>query len=113
MKKDIKKIFELSLTGGKIDTKKLQNYAKLLSRAELKEYLFWLKRKREQELVTVEVAQDVKGLKPILSKRFKGKEIAIVHNSNLIGGIRIRYEDNILDLSFSGILQELYNERIN
>lgn len=113
MKKDIKKIFNASLTGGKIDTKKVQNYARLLVRTELKEYLFRLKRKREQELVEVEVAGEIKNLEPLLGKKFKGKEVAIIENPNLLGGIRIRYDDNILDLTFKGILEELYNERIN
>lgn len=114
MKGKAKIAFLKSKTSGKLDWRKIQQNVSCLNRAELRDYLLLLKQERNREKTTIEVPLDksLLGLElvTLLKKKFPDKELEFLKNKNLVGGLKIRSEDKILDLSLKRILERLYEQ---
>lgn len=112
MTRNAKQAFSKSKTEGKLDPKKIRNILPKLTRLELRDYLLLLKQERNREKVIVEVpiTQSLLGSQMVdfFKKKFPGKELEFIKNKNLIGGLRIQANDQVLDLSIKKILESLY-----
>lgn len=110
MKKNIKLLLLRSKKRGKLNVSRIRQIASQLPKSQLREYLLLLKQARQREKVVVEVPIDRSQVEQStivsLKKRFKGREIEFVKNKELIGGLRLSVDDNVLDLSFKGIFSE-------
>lgn len=106
--KKLKRLLEACKTKDKLNGEKIIDAASQLSRRELKEFLFLLKRQRLAEKVIVETQ-----VKPnpstlaMLKKVFKDKDIIIKIQNELIGGLRLHMLDAVLDLSTLGKLRRI------
>ncbi len=111
MKKNIKQLVDLSKTGGKLDWKKIKKIAVRLSRSELKNYLLLLKIAREKEKMLVETPLGSmwtkNNLAAFFKKNFKDREIIFAQNKELLGGIRVTFDNNVFDMSINGLLKRL------
>lgn len=110
MKKNVKLLVLKSKTNDKLDAGKIRKIAARLTRAQLREYLMLLRQERSREKVIVETPLDPnlirKNLTPFFRKRSKDKEIEFLENKELIGGLKIQVNDDVLDSSFKNILEK-------
>lgn len=114
MKLNIRKLILGCKTKGRLDSKKVKKVVPFLSRSKLRLFLITLREERKKELVIIESPVSDKVLMKntrLISylKRKLGKhDIEFVENKEVLGGIILRVEDRILDLSFKGALDKLY-----
>lgn len=112
---NIKKLVLKCKTKNKLDAKKIKKAASFLNRAQLRLFLMMLREERKKELVTIETPVSRKvlikntKLTASLKKKLGKQDIEFVENKELLGGIIIRVEDRILDLSFKGALDRIYD----
>lgn len=113
MKINVRQVINKSKTGQKLDPQKIKKIMSLLNRIQLRQYLILLREVRKKELVVIETPISSANLgidiTHFFKKIFKDKDLDFVEDKNLIGGIRVTVNDDILDLSFKGILQRLYD----
>lgn len=110
MRRKIKLLAFNCLIRGKLDAQKIKKIVPFLNKVELRQFIIFLKQLRKKEKITVETPLAPvtiwASFVPFLKKKFKNKEIELLENKELIGGLKIRVEDNTLDLSVKGIFDK-------
>lgn len=106
--KRAKLLAEASKTQGILDAKKITRISRRLTRNELKSYLFLLKRIRTSEIVVVETPEipSISLLKQ-MGKELKRKEVSLKIDKSLIGGMRFKTQDTVLDATIKGLLDKI------
>lgn len=114
MKKIQIKLFAYkSFSRGKIDAKKVNEYTSKMKRKELRDYIRFLKLIERKSKVFVEIPNaneiDKKYLQAI-AKLYKGKEIQVRENPDLILGLRIIEDDIIYDYNLKNNLETIVDQ---
>jgi F0F1-type ATP synthase delta subunit len=107
--KQIKKLAMASYTGKILDLKKINRITKLLTRADLKRYIRFLKSLEKSKTVTVVTSNsDVKTeLNKKLKQIFPGKRLEFSKDESLIAGIKLIDNDNIYDFNLKNTFENL------
>jgi hypothetical protein len=107
--KQIKNLARASYTGKILDLKKINRIAKLLSRAELKRYIRFLKSLEKSKTITVVMSNlYVKtGLEKELKQIFPGKRLEFIKDESLIAGLKLIDNDNIYDFNLKNTFENL------
>jgi len=104
--KDIKKLAHHTITGGAVNKAIAEFVLKNLSRADVKNYLFYLKKEIALRTVYVSSAQtlEVDDQKK-LAEMFPGQDTRFETDNTLAAGIVIRTNDTIMDASLKGTIE--------
>lgn len=108
-KRQLKKLAYLSYTENNLDTKKINQIIKTLSRKELREYIKLLKiieKEKTVTIITAKLFQDNDFLENV-RKIFKDRKILIKEDKNILAGIRIIDNDNVYDYSLSNKIDNI------
>jgi len=113
--KDIKKLVLASYTKNKLDEKKVEKIAKLLSIADLKAYIRGLKLEEKKHKVYIALAS-----KTIYNKKrkdlenlYKGKELVVEEDPSLLLGMRILDNDMLYDFSLKDRVNKITQETVD
>lgn len=110
-KKQIKILAIKSYTRGNLDPKKVEGISKLLTRADLKNYLRALKTIEANKKVYVFVPSLEKfkkeDLKKAFGKMFPQKKIVYDEDSSLMVGIKVINNDQIFEFNLKNTLDDL------
>ena len=109
IKKQIKKLAELSYTKETLDSKKVNKIVKYLKTDELKEYIKAIKIIENNKKVVL-IVPEISGKESIIKemkKLFPGKKIIVKTDKSIIAGIRIIDNDNIYDFNLKDTLNNL------
>lgn len=105
--KQLRKLALMTLKNGKIDSDVAKYALSRLSKSELKQYLFYFKNIVAKN--TIEIISDTPLLsttKKQLEKVFHGKTLTFEEDKKLGGGLFVRIDDTILDLSVKNYIEE-------
>lgn len=108
MKRIIKKLVQASFLQGKLDRDNVSHIGNRLNRNQLKQYLFELRKKDNEQILYVDIPFNHYELyQKELEKIFPKKKIIFRIDPNLILGIRIIDNDNIYEISMNKVLTDL------
>lgn len=114
-KKNIKKLVKASYLNNKLNSVRVNRVSKLLSRAELKLFIKFIKNYERSKTVILLVSSIASANTVIkqVKNNYPNKNLIIKEDSSLLGGIKIIDNDIIYDAniknSLSGILQLVKN----
>ena len=107
--KQIKNLAMASYTNDALDGKKVNRIIKLLSRAQLKTYVTFLKHLEKSKSVKVIMSKlDTKrGLTKDLQKIFPNKKLEFLEDKSLIAGLKLVDNDIIYDFNLKNTFENL------
>lgn len=106
-KKDLKNIAKHTIVDGKIHPKIAQFTMQNLNKTDLREYLFYLKQEIKNQIVFVRSSQDLLSAeKKQIEKLYGNKKILFENDKSLGAGITILNNDNIIDASLKGFIDQ-------
>lgn len=106
-KKQIKELVNASYIKDKLDAKKVEKIAALLSRADLKEYIRALKLAEKSHTVSL-VLPDTKlynNNRKFWESTFKNKRIVVEEDPSLLLGIKVINNDMVYDMTLKNNLE--------
>lgn len=103
----IKKLAGMTISNGVVDSKISSIILSKLSNADLKSYLFYLKRfiKTNEVLITLENDQ-FKFIFNYLPEVFKNKNIKYKFDPEIGAGFKIEFEDNIISMDVKNLIEQ-------
>jgi hypothetical protein len=106
--KKVKRLARLTLAaGGEVDEQLASFILGRLTRTELKEYLFELRRALGRRRVLVSVSgETAPALLEELEREFSGRQTVVSRDESLGGGVRLRAGDDVIDASVKGLFSE-------
>lgn len=113
-KKDLKNLAKHTVMDGKIHPKIAKFVMQNLNKTDLREYLFYLKQEIKNQIVFVRTPQDLLAAeKKQIEKLYVSKRILFENDKSLGAGITILNNDNIIDASLKGYIDQAIQELKN
>jgi F0F1-type ATP synthase delta subunit len=108
----VKRLVALAFTPeGEVRDEVASSLLEQLSRSQLKEFLAALLREMKRRQVHVTLAGEADaGVGDSLAKSYPGREVTLVQDAALGGGVRISAGDDIVDASMRGYIREIIEE---
>lgn len=108
-KKQIRNLVQASYSKNMLDIKRVNRIIKLLSRADLKEYIKGIKAFEYNKKISIFVPNlsIVGDLKKELTKLFPNKIIEVKEDKTLLAGVKIIDDDDVYDFNLRNNLKNL------
>lgn len=110
-KKLIKTLAQQTIQGTTVNSRLAEFVLSNLSKADLKTYLFYLRKAIKQHTVYITSPNALgESDQKTLSEKFPGKMVQFSSDAALGAGLKIQNGDNVLDTSIHGVLKNVFNQ---
>lgn len=107
VKKDIKKLAEMSYNNNELNIDRVDEIVKHLNRKELRLYINSLKKVEKRKTVYIESASELnEKYKDELINLYGSKKVQFIENKDLLLGLRITENDMVYNLNLENSLQQ-------
>lgn len=111
---DIKKLAKHTIVDGAVNKAVAQYVTSNLTRSDIKNYVFYLKKEIQQRTVYITSAEELQeSQKKKFAEMFVHKDAVFTTDKNLGAGIVIKTNDTIMDASLKGLIDTTINELKN
>lgn len=111
-KKLLKELVQASYTKDVLDSKKVEQIAKLLSRHDLKEYIRAIKLSEKARTIHLVLPKTSVYNKNDFAHLFNGKKVVVEEDPSLLLGVKVIDNDSVYDMTLKGNLEAFAKEAV-